>query len=150
MLSLTESILKSNTAGLDWLSNKYDNFTLFTIGYIEDDRSVTPGKETLNDFFDVDKVIKYKGPFLKTYNSVPQSPSDYVEENKKFFQSIGNILYNCKLDDNELNKKLKDFLKPNVKIFTEELGMRSGNSYFYYTFVKDKTKELDFGYKCTK
>ena len=150
MLSLTESILKSNSAGLDWLSSKYGNFTLFTIGYIEDDQSVTIKNETLDEFFNVDKVIKYKGPFLKTYNSVPPSPSDYVKENKKFFQSIGNILYNCKLDDNELNKKLKDFLKPNVKIFTEELDMVSGNSYFYYTFVKDKTKELNLGYKSTK
>ena len=150
MLSLTESILKSNSSDIGWISNKHDNFTLFVIGYIEDDQSVSIKNETLDEFFDVDKVIKYKGPFLKTCNTLPTKPEKFIKEYSKFFQSIGNILYNCQFNDDELNKKLKDFVKPGVKVFTEEMNMRSGNNYFYYTFVKDKTKELNFGYKSIK
>lgn len=153
MKSLKESILKSNNAGVDWISNHYSEFKLTYIHYEKDGISMELKSHMLYTFFDVDKVEKYNGKFLKKYNSTSgvDVNKDVVRISHKFFKQLGNILYNCNFDENKLREKLKGLVRSGIEISIDDMSMKSGNVYYYYSFVDNKNDEtVSLGYRAKK
>lgn len=107
----------------------------------------------LYTFFDVDKVEKYNGKFLKKYNSTRgvDVNKDVVRISHKFFKQLGNILYNCDFDENKLGEKLKGLIRPEIEISIDNMPMKSGNVYYYYSFIDNKNGEsVTLGYRAEK
>ena len=141
MLTLKESIIRSNSAGLDWISSHYNEFKLNYVSYEKDSISMDLQSYMLDTFFDVNKVEKYSGKFLKTYNSISNVNKDVVKESDKFFKQLSNILYNCDFDEDKIKEKLKGLIRQGIEISIDGAPMKSGNVY-YYIFDNKKNNEF--------
>lgn len=151
MLTLKESIIRSNSAGLDWISSHYNEFKLNYASYEKDGVSMELQSHMLDAFFDVDKVEKYNEKFLRTYNSISNVNKDVVKKSDKFFKQLGNILYNCDFNLDKIKEKLKGLIRLEIEISIDDMLMKSGNMYYYYEFIDSKNDEkLFLGYRARK
>ena len=119
------------------------------MSYEKDGVSMELQSYMLDVFFDVDKVEKYNGKFLRAYNSISNVNKDVVKVYDKFFKQLGNILYNCDFDENKLREKLKGLVRPGIEINIESSLMKSGNRY-YYIFADKKNEFVVLGYRAKK
>lgn len=151
---INESIISNTRIGVTsrYISSNYSEFKLHYVSYEKDGVSIELQSNMLDTFFDVDKVEKYNGKFLKKYNSTSGINKDVVRTNNKFFSQLGNILYNCDFNENNIKEKLEGLVRPGIEISIDDMKMKSGNMYYYYSFV-DNTKNDEFmilGYRGKK